>query len=196
MPVLKKYICLIFVLLLITNCFDVTFCKDELHGRYEGDNKDYREVLYFYDNKFIYYFNLGEGMAMVEGNYLLESNIIKCNIMKRNFKGWPEEKVDKLFIKREGEKLKFITPYGYDVSDTKYFSQNPSLEKKVIASILRIRSTPSITGEIIADVKKGDLLHEIAVVREDVINNINGYWVFVEYEDRKFGYCFDAYLTK
>jgi hypothetical protein len=63
-----------------------------------------------------------------------------------------------------------------------------------IVNNLRLRKTPSLKGEIIELLKKGEKLTIIEIGKEEIINKVYGRWVKIIKENNIYGWCFDAYL--
>jgi hypothetical protein len=65
----------------------------------------------------------------------------------------------------------------------------------VRATSLRLRKTPSLTGEILTQLKNGE---EVSVLESgsayQIIDDINDIWVKVKTKDNQIGYCFQGFL--
>jgi len=194
---MKKFIVTIFfAIALISPVGLLAQEQNLLSGCYYGLNKDYGEFIYFYDNNFYYYVNLGEFKSYVQGLYKVHNSEIICSVKNKGFgQGWAENDISSIVISiQPDQSLKFLTKYGYDISEKKVFKYQKSLIKKVKINSLRLREYYNLQSKVKTILLKNESLILIMSVSEDVINSNKGNWVLVKTEDNEFGYCFDVYL--
>ena len=195
---INKYLLLLvlFVLSCISDFNYTINASQNLHGKYCGKHRDYNEFIYFYgENQFYYYVNLCEFSSHVEGSFKINDNEIFCKIKKKGFgEGYGDDlKIDSLLLSLNNNMIKFITPFGCDVSSDKEFSFEETKIKKVKVNNLRLRDIADQKGRIIVSLNKGEQVEVIEIFNKETINSKEGNWVLVRYKET-IGYVFNAYL--
>jgi len=157
---------------------------------YYVGNKDYNEVIYFFDNNAIYFIN--------ECSYsvplLYEKDKSNPNtLILISPKSYENEDAKIIYFTLKNKNSIILSKAGCNLDDRLFIKQNPIFLRSKVSN-LRIRELPSTKAKILGLLNKGDKILYIGTLSGESITDHNNLWCVVVTESNKLGFIAKQFL--